>query len=281
MRKALLILSAVMLLLSCGGGNSRHSDENDVTLKFKSTWNIYETCTLNDKEDIVYDAVAWGGLVGTFLEKNMPSDLSAYESITFRFAEPLPVPAQVVVANRFKTVGKQGLTSLTCNFDGQDVTAVNEIVLQPHDSASIIVTDVYLTPNNAKWDSKPIWNKGCSFGNWEGGFVVKPEYFATAYEGDKIEFIFNADTSNQELTYWLLKTIYNGTSETLEGNDSELNNYGCASVSSTANVYRILLTANDVKQLQEHGLFVNGYFLNVKQVNLLNRVYPDATTNEE
>lgn len=272
MKKFLLLLFAVPLFLSCGE-SSRHTDKNDVTLRFNSTWNIYESCTLNEHEDIVYNAVAWGGLVGSFLEKNMPSDLSYYESITFRFAEPLPVPAQILVANRFKTVGKQGLTSLTCNFDGQDVTAVSEIVLQPHDSASIIVTDVYLTPGNAQWESTPIWNKGCNFGNWENGFVIKPEYFSTAYEGDKLEFLFNADTTNPDVSYWLLKTIYNDTSSTLEGNDSELNNYGCASVSSHATTYRILLTANDVKNLQQRGLFVNGYFINVQQVNLLSRVY--------
>lgn len=273
MRKIVLLLSTVLLFLSCGK-DSRHIDENDVTLKFNSTWNIYESSTLDDNENIVYKAIAWGGLVGSFLKNNMPVDLTGYESVTFRFAEPLPVPVQVVVANKFNTIGKQGLTSLTCNFDGQDVTSVNEIVLQPHDSCSIIVTDVYLTPGNAKWDSTPIWSKGCKLGNWENGFVIKPEHFATAYEGDKIEFIFNADTTNPDITYWLLKTIYDTTENTLEGNDSELNRYGCASVSSHTTTYRILLTANDVKNLQQYGLFVNGYFVNVKQVNLLRRVYP-------
>lgn len=39
----------------------------------------------------------------------------------------------------------------------------------------------------------------------------------------------------------------------------------------TATSYRILLTANDVKSLREKGLFVNGYYTNVTQVNLLRR----------
>ena len=38
-----------------------------------------------------------------------------------------------------------------------------------------------------------------------------------------------------------------------------------------ATSYRILLTANDVKSLREKGLFVNGYYTNVTQVNLLRR----------
>ena len=38
-----------------------------------------------------------------------------------------------------------------------------------------------------------------------------------------------------------------------------------------ATSYRILLTANDVKNLCEKGLVVNGYYTNVTQVNLLRR----------
>lgn len=273
MNRLLLFLATALLILSCES-DSRHLGENDVTLKFNSTWNIYERCTTDNEENIIYDAIPWGGLVGTFLDKNMPVDLSGFESITFQFAQPVPVPIQVVVANRFKTVGKKGVSSLTCYFDGQDVTSVSEIVLQASDSCSIIVKDVFLTPGNAKWESTPIWTGSCSFGSWTGGFVVKPEFFADACEGNKIEFIFNTDRSDPEVTYWLFKTIYNGTTETLEGNDKELNEWGCASIGENATSYRIILTDKDVKNLQEYGLFVNGYNINVSQVNLLRREEP-------
>ena len=266
----LLILLTAFLIVSCGG--SKHGDRNDVTMKFNSTWNIYEKCAFDDDENIVYNAVAWGGLVGNFLENNMPVDLSGYESITFQFAQPLSAPVQVVVANRFKTVGKKGLSSLTCHFDGQDVTAVNEIVLQPQDSCNIIIKDVYLTPGITKWASTPIWEGECHFGSWSQGFVIKPEDVATAKEGDKIEFIFKADQSSPDITYWLFKTVYNSTPETLEGNDSELNEWGCASVSSEATAYRISLTANDIKNIQKFGIFVNGYYVNVSRVNLIHKL---------
>ena len=273
MKKLLQLVAISLLLLSCGG-SSRHTDENDVTLKFKSTWNIYEKCELDDNENVVYHGIAWGGLVGNFLERNMTVDLSGYESITFQFAQPLPVPVQIVVANRFTTVGKKGLSSLTCYFDGQDVTSVNEIVLQPQDSCNLTVTDVYLTPGIVKWNSVAIWQDECSFGNWANGFVVKSEKFATAKEGDKIEFIFNTDRDDPDITYWLFRTTYNGTQDILEGNDSELNEWGCASIGQKATVYRILLTANDVKNLKKYGLFVNGYYINVSQVNLLRKQEP-------
>ena len=44
-----------------------------------------------------------------------------------------------------------------------------------------------------------------------------------------------------------------------------------AMMGQAATSYRILLTANDVKKLREKGLFVNGYYTNVSQVNLLRR----------
>ena len=259
MKKLILFLSAALFLLACGE-ESRHVDANDVTLKFTSTWNIYENCGLDENENVIYNGIPWGGLVGNFLEQNMPSDLSGYESVTFEFIDPLPVPVQVVVANKFKTVGKPGLTSLTCYFDGQDVTSVNEIVLQPHDSCNIRISNVYLTPgNNTKWVPTRIWKGECAFENWTGGFVLKPENFASANEGDKLEFIFEVNKDDPETKYWVFKTIYNTTDETLEGNDSELNE--C----------RIRLTAKDVENLRKYGAFVNGYYINVTQVNLLRK----------
>ena len=73
MKKLILFLSAALFLLACGE-ESRHVDANDVTLKFTSTWNIYEKCGLDENENVIYNGIPWGGLVGNFLEQNMPSD---------------------------------------------------------------------------------------------------------------------------------------------------------------------------------------------------------------
>lgn len=277
-------LSALMLaapltamLFSCQIKPEEEEDSNNVTRKFNSTWNIYEKQQVNEDGSITYKSIPWGGLVGTFLKNNAPMDLSAYESITFEYAEPTTVPTQVVVQDRFKTWGKEGITSLTCNFDGQDVSAVEKILFQTGDSSTIHIKKVYLTPSYGVWESTPIWSGECRFGDWENGFMIKPEKFEQAYEGDKIEFIFTADNDDPNLTYWLIKTIYSGTSETLKGNDYELNSYGCAYVSSDANVYRIVLTADDVVNLREKGLFSNGYHLNITQCNLLTRKEADYT----
>jgi hypothetical protein len=72
---------------------------------------------------------------------------------------------------------------------------------------------------------------------------------------------------------------------TLEGNNSELNKWGCAVVGRDATSYRISLTANDIENLRKVGLFVNGYYNIVTKVNLLRKLYQqeevEETTTEE
>ena len=104
--KQLLVMASAVLFFSCEMEKKVVEDDTNVISKFNCTWNIYEKCQTNDDGTVVYKSVPWGGLVGTFLDKNMPVDLSAYESITFEFAEPTTVPTQILVADRFKTWGE-------------------------------------------------------------------------------------------------------------------------------------------------------------------------------
>ncbi len=269
---------AIFLLSACGT-NNYNDEEQDITSKFNSTWNIYESITRNDDGSITYYALPWGGLVGSLKEHNMSVDWSGYESIRFEFSEPTKVPTQIMVSDKLKTWGKAGITSLTCYFDGQDVRTIDEVALQASDTTVIRLKNVTLTPGTSYWESTPIWKGHCVQGNWENGFVIKPEKFTTAYEGDKLEIIFTTDKSDPKVTYWMLKTIYNQTDQTLEGNDNQLNKWGCATMGKEATSYRIVLTAHDVNMLREKGMFINGYYNTITQCNLLKRGI-DANSNE-
>ena len=116
--------------------------------------------------------------------------------------------------------------------------------------------------------STTIWEGECSFGNWADGFSIEADKFVSANAGDVIEFIYTTDSSNPN-TWWQFKTIYSGTEETLEGNKSDLNTYGCATVANGSTIYKITLTETDVTNLKEKGLFVNGYYNIVTKVNLI------------
>jgi len=269
------MLMTGLLLVACGSNVAPEDDHNLLT-KFNSTWNIYEKLEHNDDGSVTYNALPWGGLVGSFMKKNLPVDLSEYESITFVFDQPTSAATQIMVSEKLKTWGKAGISSLTCEFDGQDVHSVDEIVLQASDTCTITVSNIYMTPNDATWESTPIWIGNCEFDNWQNGFVIDGDKFNAAEEGDKLEFIFSTDTTDPNRTYWLFKTIYSGTDETLEGNDSHLNEWGCASVGKQSTAYRIVLTAKDVVNLREKGLFVNGFYCKVTQCNLLRKTYGEV-----
>ena len=270
--KKLFLFFACSLLVSCGLAPNAEDDMN-LTSKFNSTWNIHESIDKNIDGSITYNSLAWGGLVGSVKKQNLPVDWSKYESITFEFAEPTKVATQIMISDKLKTLGRKGITSLKCNFDGQNVKAVSEVALQTEEPTTLKIKSIYLTPDNAVWESSPIWTGKCVFGNWENGFVVEASKFANALEGDKIEFVFTTDTSNPEISFWQFKTIYNGTDTTLEGNDNELNDWGCATIAKGATIYRIILSATDVANLKEKGLFVNGFFNIVTQCNLLRKGY--------
>jgi len=270
MRKLLPLMSALLLMAyGCSSGES--SDVNPLMARFNSTLNIHEKIEHNSDGTITYKSVPWGGLIGTVKEHNLPVDWSAYEAITFMFAEPTKVGTQLLVSNKYKSYGKIGITQLTCNFDGQDVTSIDEVTLQTEDSSVIVVKDIVLTPVSGTWKTIPLRTLNCQFGDWQNGFVLSPEIFKQAdlRKGDKLEFIYTTDTSDPNINNWLIKTIYNGTDSTLQGNEMALNRWGCAPVGRRSTVYRIPLTVHDIVSLNEKGTFVNGRFINVTQVNLL------------
>jgi len=262
---------AIVAMLFVGCANT-DIDPNDITYKFDGTWNIHESFERNSDGSITYHATPWGGLVASLRERNLPVDWSGYESISVEFAEPTKLSTQLQFSNKIRTFGRVGITTLRLYFDGQDVSQVDEVAIQAADTCTLKIKRVYLTPGTSVWDSTPIWVGECVFGNWENGFSVDASHFMDAQEGDQLEFVYTNDTSNPQVIYWQFKTIYNGTESTLEGNADQLNDWGCASVGNSG-IFRIHLTAKDVKELRKVGLFCNGYYNIVTQVNLLKRGY--------
>lgn len=266
--KKLLTIMASMVLVACGSNSD--GDSLDLTSRFNGTWNIHEKFEKGDNGEIIYHAIPWGGLVGSMRERNLPVDWTPYESVSVEFAEPTKVGTQLMIKDRLRVFGKPGITKMTCYFDGQDVTQIDEVAIQSSDSSILKVKRVYLTPGSSVWDSTPIWEGHCVFGDWEEGFVIPGDKFLDAVAGDKLEFIYEVDRSDPKVEYWQFKTIYNGTDSTLEGNADQLNAWGCCPVGESG-VLRIRLSEKDVKELRKIGMFVNGYYNIVTKVNLLKK----------
>ncbi|MBQ7414237.1 MAG: hypothetical protein IJV09_02250 [Prevotella sp.] len=266
--KKLLTIMASMVMVACGSNSD--GDSLDLTSRFNGTWNIHEKFEKGDNGEIIYHAIPWGGLVGSMRERNLPVDWTPYESVSVEFAEPTKVGTQLLIKDRLRVFGKPGITKMTCYFDGQDVTQIDEVAIQSSDSSILKVKRVYLTPGSSVWDSTPIWEGHCVFGDWEEGFIIPGDKFLDAVAGDKLEFIYEVDRSDPKVEYWQFKTIYNGTDSTLEGNADQLNAWGCCPVGESG-VLRIRLSENDVKELRKIGMFVNGYYNIVTKVNLLKK----------
>ncbi len=266
--KKLLTIMVSMVMVACGSNSD--GDSLDLTSRFNGTWNIHEKFEKGDNGEIIYHAIPWGGLVGSMRERNLPVDWTPYESVSVEFAEPTKVGTQLLIKDRLRVFGKPGITKMTCYFDGQDVTQIDEVAIQSSDSSILKVKRVYLTPGSSVWDSTPIWEGHCVFGDWEEGFIIPGDKFLDAVAGDKLEFIYEVDRSDPKVEYWQFKTIYNGTDSTLEGNADQLNAWGCCPVGESG-VLRIRLSENDVKELRKIGMFVNGYYNIVTKVNLLKK----------
>jgi len=255
------------LLVSCFGGDG--DKFRDVTDLFKNTGNIYEEIVHHDDGSITYYAKAWGGLIAEFNSSEGPADWSPYASIVFEFAKPTNTYMQIEVNGKLMSWTGKESSSIEATFGGKDLSAVKNVALRPWDSTTVDIQRIYLTDALPPKYSTTIWDGECKMGNWTNGFVITPDKFETANAGDELEFIYDSDTSVPTVTYWQLKTIYNGTDITLEGNKHDLNDWGCILVSHELHSYRITLTARDVEQLKKLGLFVNGYYTIVTQCNLL------------
>ncbi|MBQ7420329.1 MAG: hypothetical protein IJV17_06285 [Prevotella sp.] len=268
MMKRLLTVLVSVLLVACGPRND--DDEFTLTSKFDGTWNIHESIEHNKDGSITYKAIPWGGLVGSMREHNLPADWSGYESISVEFAEPTTVTTQLKISNNMRAYGKPGISTFIYYFDGQDASQIDDVILQTADSCVLTVKRVYLTPGNSVWNTTPVWEGECNFGNFQNSIIIEADQFAEAREGDQLEFIYKNDRSDPAIEYWNIKTIYKDTDQALEGNANLLNEWGCASLGSSG-VFRIRMSSKDVKELQKHGLMVVGFHSIVYKVNLLRR----------
>lgn len=262
------VMVACLLLMACVSEKDEYGQT--ITSKFDGTWNIHETCKKNSDGSVTYHAMPWGGLVGSMREHNLPVDWSKYESISVEFSEPTTTTTQLKISDSMRAYGKPGISTFIYYFDGQNVSQIDEVILQTADSCVMTVNRVYLTPGTSMWNPTPIWEGNVNFGNFQNHIIIEPDHFVEAQEGDQLEFIYETDQSDPSIEYWNIKTLYQGTENVLEGNANQVNEWGCASLGSSG-VFRIHLSVKDVKELRKRGLLVVGFYGIVSKVNLLRR----------
>ena len=261
------VMLAAVILSACSG-DGKDGDRN-ITDLFNNRWNINEELFQNADGTVTYRSVAWGGMVADFTNAEVKEDWSGYDKLIFEFVEPTSVKTQILLNGKVATLGSPGISSLSCSLNGMGVSDVKQVALQTDEPTTIHVKRVVLKKSNNASNTTMVWEGECVMGNWAGGFAVGSDLFKTAQPGNVLEFVYTIDQSNSTVYYYQLKTMYDGSTETLEGNASELNEWGCATMEDGASRYRITLTAHDIERLKKDGLFVNGYYVTVNQCNLL------------
>ena len=260
----LLAVLAALFLAACGGSGSG----DDITKRFNQTWNVNEDIVRGSDGSITYYSIAWGGLVASLRDSEKPVDWSGYEQIVFEFSGSVEVGLQVIINDKIMANASPGVTELHCSLQGLNKAALEVVALQTSQPTELHIKRIYLSTEPMPSNTLSIWDGECISGNWVNGLNVPADRFATVEEGDQLEIVYTTDNTT-DLEYWQMKAIYSGVNELLEGNADDQNEWGCVTLEKNSTSYTITLTANDAARLKETGLFVNGYYLVVTQVNLL------------
>lgn len=260
----LLAVLAALLLSACGGSGSG----DDITKRFNQTWNVNEDIVRGSDGSITYYSIAWGGLVASLRDSEKPVDWSGYEQIVFEFSGSVEVGLQVIINDKIMANASPGVTELHCSLQGLNKAALELVSLQTSKPTELHIKRIYLSTEPMPSNTLSVWDGECISGNWANGLNVPADRFATVEEGDQLEIVYTTDNTT-DLEYWQMKAIYSGVNELLEGNADDQNEWGCVTLEKNSTSYTITLTANDAARLKETGLFVNGYYLVVTQVNLL------------
>ena len=270
LKHLLTILIATNTMTSCFMPHSSQDDNKyDITEKFGLHWNAEETVNKNDDGSITFHAKPWGGLAASMVSVDGPADLTQYESLVAEFSQPTHSYVQFIIDGKLVSWGKAGLTRLECLLYGTDVSHVQQMALMFAKEGIVNVKRIYLTKASYEWETTRLWEGNCKTGNWENEFTIRPEKFDIAVAGDMLEIKSIKDNDSPDTGYWQIKTIIEGTDDTLIGNQDNINEWGCATVDRGSCSLLIPLTARDVARLQNHGLRVCGFYKVVTQVNLL------------
>jgi len=262
----LLGLMAMILTTSCGGD----SGEKDVTHLFNETLRANEMLDLHDDGSITYIAVQWGGIAARMTDDGEPVNWSAYKKIVFEFSEPVNVGTQILINNKIMAWGSPGITHLECSLEGFESEPIERLAMQTTKETRVEVKRIYLSMESVPNSQVALWYGECIFDEWTNGMFIAPYLFNNAIEGDKLELIYTVDdTDDPNITYWQYKAVYCDTDSTLERNIPRQNDWGCIDVKKNSTKDIVSLTATDVRMLQKYGLFINGYHLTMRQVNLL------------
>lgn len=264
MRKIFLFISVT--LLSVAMQATSFTTDLDLT-EFSAGENV----TYNAETKVITPNVAWGGAghwYGTY-------DASEYTQIVLELASACTQPISFTVSFTDYTPDQQiiiaaGSTTGTIELNGSTISNVwVALYSETYADVTIALSRIYLKGTKGKQSTVTLNSTETSISNFDRGLAIGTYEFSDVHIGDQVIINFETTTA----AYHQIQVISNG--ETLESFNPNI-----ADVSESATQIRFTLTTADVAKVKAYGIYIGGYYVTIKSVQLRKHAifYTTSTT---
>lgn len=236
-----------------------------------SSFEAWSSATYNSSTNVLSPTAAWGGgqiWLGTY-------DASDYSQIVLSLASAGTQDVSLAVNYADGTTAQQAIisaggTATTIELNGSTIESIYVALhSETYADVTIALNRIYLVGANGKQSIITLNDTETEIRNWNTGLAVGSSTFADAHAGDQVIINFVTATA----AYNQVQVVSNG--ETLDSYNPNI-----ATVAATATQVRFTLTAADLTKVQANGIYIGGYYVTIKNVQLRKHAifYTTSTT---
>lgn len=266
MRKLFSIIGAVLLSVAV--------QANVVTTELNlDDFSAWPSASYNSETKVLTPTAQWGGgqiWLGTY-------DASDYTQLVLELASASTQAVSFTVNYADGTAAQQAIisaggTSATIELNGSSVQSIYVALnSETYSEVTIALGKIYLKGEAAKYSIETLSAEEKVIGDWNAGLALGTYEFANTHAGDQVIINFETPTAG----YHQIQVISNG--QTLDSYNPNISN-----VAEGATQIRFTLTAADVEKVQANGIYIGGYYVTIKSVQLRRHAifYTTSTTIE-
>ena len=251
-KKIFLFIGAMLLAVTANAGTITQ----DLDL---SALAAGDNAEYNTASHVITPNAAWVGAghwYGSY-------DVSDYSQIVIELASACAQPVSLSISYADGSADQQiilaaGATSGTIELNGSSLSNIwVALYSATYDEVTIALSRIYLKGTNGKQSIITLNDTETEIGNWDTGLAVGSSTFADAHAGDQVIINFVTATA----AYNQVQVMSNG--ETLDSYNPNI-----ATVAATVTQVRFTLTTADLTKVQANGIYIGGYYVTIKNVQL-------------
>lgn len=223
-----------------------------------STFTAWESASYDANTHVLTPTQAWGGgqvWLGTY-------DASAYTQAVFVLANPCTEKVAFTVTYADETAKQEvvinaGTTTAKIELNGTSIESVwAQLYSENYTAVSIALSQIYFVGTAGKQSVETLSSTETAIEDWNTGVAVLGELLTYAHAGDQVIINFETQTAGWNQ---IGVTSNNTYLESLPA---------VADVAAGATQLRFTLTANDLAQVKANGMWIGGYYVTIKSVQL-------------